>query len=167
MRRTWTIAIPLLVVLVLLMGIGAGACEGGEGEEAVPPSTPSAPTPEVTPSPPPTTAAPTPTLPKSGEWTASTEFGELKFTVNPDSTGIAKVSFNFTEFKCGGAQASGGVSVEKPTLWSITGGQFTIDTSLSLGKVVIKGKFDETGTHASGTWEINICSGTWESSRGS
>jgi len=99
--------------------------------------------------------------PTPGEWTASTGFGELMFTVNPDSTGIADV-FDFVEFECGGSQTSGGLSVENPSLWSITDGQFTVDASLPLGEVVIEGEFDETGTHASGTWEINGCSGTWE-----
>lgn len=42
MRRTWIIAVPLLVALVLLIGIGAGACGGGEitpppGEEETAP----------------------------------------------------------------------------------------------------------------------------------
>ena len=143
MRKAQIIGIPLLIVVFVL-----GACA------------PKTPTPTTT---------PTPALPKSGEWTALTEFGELSFTVNPDSTGIAKISLHFPgEFKCGGIQVSGGiVSVENPNLWPITDGQFTVDTSLSLGKVVIDGKFDETGTHASGTWEINVCSGTWESSPGS
>lgn len=147
MKRTWILAIPLLVVLVLLIGMGAGACGDGEvtpdGEEEE----------EVTPAP------PTP-----GEWTASTDFGELGFTVNSSSTGITKVSFNFAEFECGGAQMSGGVSAENPSLWPITDGQFTIDASMAFGDVVIEGEFDETGTHASGTWEINVCSGTWEAS---
>ena len=113
----------------------------------------------------------TPALPMSGEWTATTEFGEIGFTVNPDSTRIAKVSFDFVEFKCGNTQLSGGMSIGSETLWPITDGQFTIDTSLgpmTPWDVVIQGEFDQTGTHASGTWEISsageIRSGTWESS---
>jgi len=112
-----------------------------------------------------------PAPPKPGEWTANTEFGELGFTVNPDSTGIAKVSFDFAEFKCGNVQMSGGMSIESETLWSITDAQFTIDTSLgpmTPWDVVIQGEFDQAGTHASGTWEISsaekTCSGNWESS---
>lgn len=104
--------------------------------------------------------------PIPGEWTSSTEFGELEFTVNPNSTGIAEVSFNFVNFECDGSQASGGVSVENPSLWSINDGQFTIEVSIMVGDVVIDGEFDETGNHASGTWEIRGCSGTWEASPG-
>lgn len=113
----------------------------------------------------------TPAPPKPGEWTATTDFGELGFTVNPDSTGIAKVSFDFAEFTCGNNQWSGGMSIEHETPWPITDGEFTLDTPLgyrSLWDVVIHGEFDKSGTHASGTWEISsaekTCSGNWESS---
>jgi len=131
-----------IIGLVVLAVVAFGGC-GGE---------------EVTPAP-----------PKPGEWTASTEFGELGFTVNSDSTGIAKVSFDFAEFECGGVQVSGGISVENPSLWPITGGQFTVDAYVRPWDIVIRGEFDETGTQASGTWEITgtTCSGTWESSRAS
>ena len=37
MKRTWILAIPLLVVMVLLIGMGAGACDGGGGGEVTPP----------------------------------------------------------------------------------------------------------------------------------
>jgi len=150
MRKVPILAISLLLALVLLIGMGVGACGGGE---VTPPPGEEEEEEEVTPAP------PTP-----GEWTTSTEFGELGFTVNSGSTGITKVSFNFAEFECGGAQVSGGVSAENPSLWPITDGQFTVDASIPFGEVVIEGEFDETGTHASGTWEINVCSGTWEAS---
>jgi hypothetical protein len=150
MRRAWIIAIPLLVALVLLLGMGVGACGSGVEEEE------------------------TPTLPKPGEWVASTECSEFTFTftVSPDSVGIAKISYDFNEFKCPGAQHSGGVSVERPNLWPITNGQFTVDTyikSASPLDIVIQGRFDGTGMHASGTWEIGAegttCSaGSWEAS---
>ena len=153
MQRAWVIPISLLVVLVLLIGMGALACGGNGDESGAPPSGDGE---EVTLGP------PTP-----GEWAASTEFGELGFTVNSDSTGITKVSFNFVEFECGGSSMSGGVSTENPSLWSINDGLFTIETSGMFGEVVIEGEFDDTGTHAAGTWEINACSGTWEALPGS
>ena len=147
MKRVWILAIPL-VVLVLLIGMGAGACGDGEvaldGEEEEE---------EVI------SAPPTP-----GEWIISADFGELGLTVNSGSTGITKVSFNFAEFECDGVQVSGGVSVKNPDMWPITDGQFTVDVFVSPWDVVIEGEFDETGTHASGTWEIGTCSGTWEAS---
>ena len=113
----------------------------------------------------------TPVPPKPGEWAASTEFGELGFTVNPDGRGIAKVSFDFAEFKCGGIERSGGMSIAHETPWPITDGQFTVDTTIGptvTWDIVIQGEFDKAGTHASGTWKISSagtsCSGTWESS---
>ena len=105
--------------------------------------------------------------PKSGEWPASTKFGELEFTVSADSTGIAKISFDFVEFKCGGSEVSGGVSIENANLWPITDNQFAISTSaFQVWDMVIRGEFDKSGTRAFGTWEIEdtTCSGTWESS---
>ena len=105
--------------------------------------------------------------PESGEWSASAEFGEFKFTVNPEATGISKILFNFSRFECGAVRISSGqVSVE--SLWPITGDQFTVNVNLGSYEIVIGGRFDETGRCATGTWEIDsigaICSGTWESS---
>jgi hypothetical protein len=102
----------------------------------------------------------------SGEWSASTEFGEFKFTVTPEATGISKIFFNFSKFECGSVTISAGqVSVE--SLWPITGDQFTVNVNLGFNEIIIRGRFDETDSYATGTWEIDsigaICSGTWES----
>lgn len=112
-------------------------------------------------------AAPTP-----GEWIASIDIGELRFTVNPAGTGIAKIFLHIPgEFKCGISTVTNSrLTFEKPSLWPITGGQFTVEASGRYWDIVIKGSFDETGTHASGTWEISAggttCqSGIWEASR--
>ena len=115
--------------------------------------------------------------PTNGEWIALTGCSEFTFTftVSPDSTGIPEYSMDFTEFKCGGVQISGGWDATVEPMLSITGGQFTIET-VEYNKygpdwdIVIQGSFDETGTHASGTWKISAegttCqTGTWESSR--
>jgi hypothetical protein len=117
-------------------------------------------------------------LPKPGEWMAQTGSNEFTFTftVNPDGTGIPEYHFLFTEFKCGGVQESVGWTATVDPMLSITGGQFNIEEERSWFDVsypwdtVIQGQFDETGTHASGTWEISsgegtICAGgTWEAS---
>ena len=109
---------------------------------------------------------------KSGEWIASIEIGEIRFTVNPDGTGIAKIFLHIPgEFKCGVATATNSrLTFENPSLWPITEGGFTVETSTRHWDIVIQGKVDETGKHASGTWQISsagtICaSGTWESSQ--
>lgn len=139
-----------------------------------------APTPTPTPTPTPIPTAtpmptPTPAPPRSGVWSASTEFGELAFTVNPEGTAITRVSLNFSQFQCGPLAISTRFSAEHPSLWAITGRQFTV-TFNDLPPWVspplepplsIRGKFDETGTHVSGTWEVHVdgavCSGTFES----
>jgi hypothetical protein len=158
------------------MGMGAVAC-GGNGDEngTLPPGSgeettlPPEDVEETTPPPEDGNGAPTPALPKPGVWTALTEFGELGLTVSPDSTGIAEISLVFGEFLCLGILSGPvSVSVENPSLWPIIDGQFTVqfivDNPQFYWEVVIVGEFDETGTYASGAWEIDICSGTWESS---
>jgi len=139
----------LFVTLVSTTSCGRG------GDEATPTPSPPLPTPTVTPVP-----------PKPGEWSALADFGEFTFTVNPSGTGITKVSFHFSEFECGPATLSGEVSVENPSLWTIADGQFAANVELMPDEIVIRGKFDETGSHASGTWEVSasgtICMGAWE-----
>lgn len=171
MRKVQILAIPLLVVLVLLIGMGAGACGGGvDGETPPPPG-------DENGAPPPgdeEEAAPPAALPKPGEWTASTGASEFTFTFNvrSDSTSIESVRYELAVY----AGVLKGIVV--PRL-PIIGGQFTFDTETwapwRVGPskdwdMVIQGRFDETGTHASGTWEISsegtiLAAGTWESSR--
>jgi len=168
MKRTWILAIPLLVVLVLLIGMGVGACGGGEEEGATPPSEEEE------------EAAPLPALPKPGEWVASTGCSEFTFTftVSPDGTSIPETSYSLFQLECGPyIHTAPHLTAEHSPPWPITGGQFTIDfvesfQTMSDWHIVIQGSFDETGTHASGTWEISAegttCqTGTWESSLGS
>lgn len=100
MRITKLIVLALLAVLL----VSTTACGEG-GDEATPTPSPPLPTPTITPVP-----------PISGEWSALADFGEFVFTVNPGGTGITKVSFRFSEFKCGPATLSGEVSVENPSL---------------------------------------------------
>jgi hypothetical protein len=131
-------------VLVLLIGMGVVAC-GGEA---------------------------TPGLPTPGGWVASIDIGELRFIVSPDSTGISEVSLYFPEeFECGAHTMTNSIhGYKNPDLWLITDGRFTVEP-LATGYWVIdvQGEFDETGTHASGTWSISAegvtCqAGTWEAS---
>jgi len=104
-------------------------------------------------------------LPMPGKWRGSAEFGEFVFIVN-NSTGISKISYNFSNWTCGPTTRSGGVSISH-THWPITSGQFTIETDLGgTLPMTIRGKFDETCTHASGNWEAVssgvTCSGAWD-----
>jgi len=103
----------------------------------------------------------------------------LAFIVNPDSTGITEICYSLGPgFECGDViMIVVETTVEESTPWPITGGHFTIDfvdwmmrpgEGPSVG-MVIQGEFDETGTRASGTWEISSdgtpCrEGTWEAS---
>ena len=156
--------IPLLTVVMVVSIILAGCA----------PATPTTPTPAP---PTPTPAPPTPSLPKPGQWTASTGATEFTFTftVNPDSTGIAEFYYCLTELECDGVWSSAESTVECIQIIPITGGQFAIEdftVARPYGErwsLTVRGRFDETGTHASGTWEISsdgtTCQeGTWEAS---
>lgn len=145
---------------------------------------------------------PSPSLPMSGEWTASPEFGEFVFTVNPDSTCISKIYYQLSNWTCGpitwpitsflktnlshtqGARISTESYTETFSIdyWPITLNQeesYEFSITSDLGNLVsvaigeeyalpftIRGKFDESGTHASGSWEAVssgvTCSGTWD-----
>ena len=111
-------------------------------------------------------------IPMPGEWTVSTGTSSFTFTFNvsPDSTSVSIVDYELTELQIGSLAWSGYFSFDEPLTWPISGGKFTMSWSSStLGlAIVIKGSCDETGTHASGTWEVkggtDSQTGTWEAS---
>ena len=109
-----------------------------------------------------------PACPPSGEWSASTEFGEFDFSVNSEGTGITEISVNFSGFKCGPVTRSGGFTVKRiGSSWPITDGAFNIILDDSPGyEITISGEFDGSCTGVSGTWEVDsmgtICSGLWD-----
>ena len=159
MKRVWILAIPL-VVLVLLVGMGAGACGGdgvttdGEEEEEEEEEVSSAP--------------PTP-----GGWVASIDIGSLSFIVSPDSIGISDVSLYIAgEFRCGTHTVTDSLhGYKNPDLWLITNGRFIVEPLAATGYwvIVVQGEFAQNGTYASGTWAISsegvTCQeGTWEAS---
>lgn len=125
---------------------------------------------------------PTTVLPKSGVWNASTGATEFifNFTVNSDGTGISQYTHEFTEFGyCGGyrvGKMTSEVSLGEPIPINPlpSGAEFSLvdDKQVYSGQeedplrgipgwihiywhIVIEGQFDETGTHASGTWAIS------------
>jgi PKD repeat protein len=110
------------------------------------------------------------TLPVPGTWSTSTGFGLLEFTVNASSTGIMRVAYRFSNFRCGRIIYNGGISFSAPTPWPITNRKFTISNTLSpTTEMTIGGTFEQSGTRASGTWELvsegTPCSGTWNAVR--
>ncbi|HAQ21514.1 MAG TPA: hypothetical protein DCR40_20125 [Prolixibacteraceae bacterium] len=108
--------------------------------------------------------------PQSGDWKATTAFGEFIFTVNSAGTHITKITFTLVNYKCGPITQSGSMSIS----WSgsgvpITNNQFIIEDTENTYwgpiKTTINGTFTQTGDQASGTWSKNvfgtICSGSW------
>jgi hypothetical protein len=113
------------------------------------------------------------TKPLLSEWKASTDFGDLKFTVNSDGTAVTEVSYVFSSWTCGSSTKSGTIKITNASGWPITDRQFTIENDLNPDPLLsemmtISGTFDQSGTHASGTWQADlddaVCSGTWQAS---
>jgi hypothetical protein len=113
-----------------------------------------------------TSTATIPPQPKSGEWTATTEFGTLSFKVTPDQTSISSVTFKFVDYECGGATVSGELGTDMGT--GIMDGKFNYGGG-SATLFTFNGTFDASGTSASGNLTYNWpnpyseCSGsgTW------
>jgi len=109
---------------------------------------------------------------QSGKWTGSSEFGRLEFILNPDSTAITKIKYEFSNFTCGPSTISGTISVSRDPGWPVSEGGFTIENILDRPqdnmKMIIEGAFDDTGQQASGTWTAvfhgTTCTGSWEAS---
>lgn len=102
--------------------------------------------------------------PKSGDWTASTAFGTLDFTVNQASTYVTKITLSFSNWK----GRSGSVSSSKDPGWQISNRSFKIETSIMSDQWTINGTFENNGNKASGNWSAMIGgqteSGTWQAS---
>ena len=117
------------------------------------------------------TTPPTPGEWTITRWTGSQEVKWLTFTVSPDSTSLPTNTWDLWGFKVtykAGTYPYGGTP--------ITDGQFILDFKTPWDikgvprlDIVLQGEFDETGTHASGTWEASAegtpyAEGTWEAS---
>lgn len=186
-RNVLQAMIGLAAVTLLLVGCGPQETAPAATFVAEAPAATPTPVPP-TPTPVPPTDTPTPVPPTPGDWTASAEFGTIAFTVNITSTGITEITYEFSDWKCGSKPLHGAFTVFPAGVdlssksnramqegWSIGGNEFTIthDKSLPprfpLEEIIIHGTFDQTGTHASGTWEAvsssgETCSSTWEAS---
>lgn len=103
----------------------------------------------------------------SGDWTASTDFGRLAFTVDPDGTVVTTAVVQVSKWTCGGTTLT--TELQSLSQWSISSNEFIGDVNLngSFHTLRIDGTYDEVNKKFSGTWEENahgtVCSNTWES----
>jgi hypothetical protein len=109
-----------------------------------------------------------PFAPQPGEWWGRTEFGQLHFTVNDQSSELTEVTFVFDAFQCGGATGAAKIPANASAGWPITDREFTIQASLPGLSMTINGTFISNHA-ASGTWSGlsfgNTCGGDWRASR--
>jgi PKD repeat protein len=100
-----------------------------------------------------------------GDWHAPTAFGSVDFTVNPQGTAITFFRFSFVDYACGPVSGSWTTEISGGT-WPITNRQFSFDYTFGSERYVFAGTFSDSGTEASGTWDVTFygttCSGTWQ-----
>lgn len=106
---------------------------------------------------------------KTGEWTATADFGTFDIIVSSGSNFITKITFNFASWTCGPVNKSGVVSVSTSPGWPISNRSFEIAIDFNSNeKLTIKGTFSDNGVQVSGTWNSTIygstCSGSWQGS---
>ncbi len=113
-------------------------------------------------------ASATETSPLSGEWVATTDFGEFVITVDKTGTRIIRTDLQYASWTCGSTVHDFGVVVDAST-WEITDNQFTFYTifdQAGQSGIYIYGTYHADAQEFSGTWEefsdTIQCSGTWE-----
>lgn len=138
-------------VLVLLVAVSAVACDGDGG-----------------------TGPETPKAIQTGTWTATAEFGSFSLVVASGGALIEKVTFSFSNWRCGSSASttSGTVSQERTPGWAVTDRAFTIEADFDpfgdSQTITLSGTFGDDGSSATGSWSADwnggTCSGTWQGS---
>lgn len=104
-------------------------------------------------------------IPVPGQWQANgNESGPFEFTVSSDRTAIIEIHYHISNFTCASVTTS--MNSDISAFWSISNGQFTLDTAPNNPlDVIISGAFDRTGRHATGNWKIIVfgqsCPSVW------
>jgi hypothetical protein len=103
----------------------------------------------------------------SGDWNASTDFGRMAFTVDPNGTTVTTAVIVVMNWTCGGTTLT--TELQSLSQWPISNGGFGGNVNLNgnFHTMTIMGTYDETDKKFTGTWEQDahgtICSGQWES----
>ena len=108
---------------------------------------------------------------KSGDWTATSDFGGFDFTVNPEGTEIPNYTYRFDGWGCGGVTLSGSIIYTRTPGWPISDRKFTIEEDLDAQgnqAMTIQGTFSNSGDQVSGTF-VGVmygttCQGNWSGS---
>lgn len=102
----------------------------------------------------------------TGEWIASTDFGNFGFTVNAEQTGIVKFTVEPSQKPCRLITTPGGVTLMPEEPSPIVNNRFNLQTGVFDIRVSFDGEFEPTRTSASGAWRVTgeggcSVSGTW------
>jgi len=108
-----------------------------------------------------------PLRPHPGPWSGNSSFGTISFIVSEDSTMIEEISYNFSNYGCGGNIVGGTHTIENPSGWPITSAEIDITNDLTGGDytITITGTFLGAGNWISGRFtaviEGTTCTGSW------
>ena len=103
---------------------------------------------------------------RAGEWTATTDFGEFTFIVDPSGMTITSIEYSFQS--CSDAIISGSITfsgtIDLEDGLPIEDNKFTLEIG-GVSSMEFQGKFSRDGTQASGSWTAGACSGKWNATR--
>ncbi|NJD59715.1 MAG: hypothetical protein FIA98_09990, partial [Anaerolineae bacterium] len=103
----------------------------------------------------------------TGSWSATTDFGQLIFTVDEAPARITRIDYLFTNWSCGEITQTS--EIVDASSWLFTGNQFTAYSTFDRdGQLTmeINGSYDPASQKLTGTWQQaaqgSLCSGPWE-----
>jgi len=181
MKKFLIVLLTVLVVVSLTFaGCNSTTSEPPGGEEEPPPGDVEPPPEDVEPPP---EEEPSPEPPRPGDWTITSWTGSrdvmvLTFTVDPHGTLITGYSYQYPGFWISDAYGDFYTDYGSTSTHGfgapITDSQFADEVQVpreneTYWDLVFQGEFNETGTNASGTWEVSLegtpyAEGTWEAS---
>lgn len=189
MRHQKLLPQAICMTLVLLLSVGCGAAT--TTATSTPTPIPATPTPTATPTTPQVSR-----LIASVSGLGGFVFTLNPNRTGISKVALNFSNFSCGSASAGSVVVNGAIDLENKQTWPITGGQFVVEASPNGGSndmititihagfsatfsnetntltgidmITINGRFDGTGTHASGTWTVvsggTSCPGTWESS---
>lgn len=114
---------------------------------------------------------PTGSSPMSGDWSATTDFGKIAFTIDPEGKTLVDIYVHMESWTCGGSTLTTGLVSRSELAPTLDGGSFT--TAANLGdagehnnELYVSGTYDAASNKFSGEWQQEAygttCTGTWE-----
>ncbi|MFN8413043.1 MAG: hypothetical protein U0Z26_11700 [Anaerolineales bacterium] len=114
---------------------------------------------------------PTGSSPMSGDWSATTDFGKISFTIDPEGKTLVHIYVSMQSWTCGGDTLTTGLLARTEPPPTLENGSFGIVVNLGdaghhNNELTVIGTYDEANDKFSGEWQQDAygttCTGTWE-----